>query len=550
MIKASSKPHAAKAAPKNAMDMKKRRWLLETYLDSRDYTGAMTLLRFQAKHGERSRLNTLWTAYCLFHMGEYMQALRHYEEVLKRDEEERCADPSQSNPVMINIACCYLYLRYFDLAKNALAQVIEPDAAMADAQQRLRLLLAQRTKDTGAIHSLLYEQSSTVSSQLASAAVLFHERNFQGAVDIYKRLLARHESHAAVHVYLAMCYYHLEYYDISSEMLATYLSAVDAHSMVARNLAACNTFHLVDGMSAEKSLNLRGDQRGAAGHALVEHNLVVFRDGELALRLWPALVDTVAEAQLNLALFHIKHDKFDKAYDMLDAFEPAQPIEYIVKAIVHMWMGQQQAEGVSQVHRGAITPNNEHLFLSEKYFETVGAASTECDTIRGRQAMASLYLLRKEFATALVYLKSIAMYHVHDDTFNWNYGVALAATGGFSEGENVLGQVQNPQWRQEYTYLAWLARCHIRSIKQSQLAWDLYLKVKNSTDALQLLKLIANEYYLMADYFYAAKAFDVLERVDPDPEFWEAKRGACIGYFHKASLPAVTIQRAMLNGCI
>ncbi|RHY30709.1 hypothetical protein DYB32_004087, partial [Aphanomyces invadans] len=322
--------HRFKAAPKNAMDMKKRRWLLETYLDSRDYTGAMTLLRFQAKHGERSRLNTLWTAYCLFHMGEYMQALRHYEEVLVRTSSQlRSCD-------------------YFDLAKNALAQVIEPDAAMADAQQRLRLLLAQRTKDTGAIHSLLYEQSSTVSSQLASAAVLFHERNFQGA----------------------------------------------------------------------------------AGHALVEHNLVVFRDGELALRLWPALVDTVAEAQLNLALFHIKHDKFDKAYDMLDAFEPAQPIEYI-------------------------------------------------------------------FATALVYLKSIAMYHVHDDTFNWNYGVALAATGGFSEGENVLGQVQNPQWRQEYTYLAWLARCHIRSITQSQLAWDLYLKGKNSTDALQLLKLIANEYYLV-----------------------------------------------------
>ena len=25
------------------------------------------------------------------------------------------------------------------------------------------------------------------------------------------------------------------------------------------------------------------------------------------------------------------------------------------------------------------------------------------------------------------------------------------------------------------------------------------------------------------------KAFDVLERLDPDPEFWEGKRGAAIG---------------------
>lgn len=27
------------------------------------------------------------------------------------------------------------------------------------------------------------------------------------------------------------------------------------------------------------------------------------------------------------------------------------------------------------------------------------------------------------------------------------------------------------------------------------------------------------------------KAFDVLERLDPDPEFWEGKRAAAIGLF-------------------
>lgn len=30
---------------------------------------------------------------------------------------------------------------------------------------------------------------------------------------------------------------------------------------------------------------------------------------------------------------------------------------------------------------------------------------------------------------------------------------------------------------------------------------------------------------------YSAKAFDVLERLDPNPEYWEGKRGACIGTF-------------------
>lgn len=33
----------------------------------------------------------------------------------------------------------------------------------------------------------------------------------------------------------------------------------------------------------------------------------------------------------------------------------------------------------------------------------------------------------------------------------------------------------------------------------------------------------------MGQFFYAAKAFDVLERLDPNPEYWEGKRGACVG---------------------
>ena len=35
----------------------------------------------------------------------------------------------------------------------------------------------------------------------------------------------------------------------------------------------------------------------------------------------------------------------------------------------------------------------------------------------------------------------------------------------------------------------------------------------------------------MGQFFYSAKAFDVLERLDPNPEFWEGKRGACVGVF-------------------
>ena len=33
----------------------------------------------------------------------------------------------------------------------------------------------------------------------------------------------------------------------------------------------------------------------------------------------------------------------------------------------------------------------------------------------------------------------------------------------------------------------------------------------------------------MGQFFYSAKAFDVLERLEPNPEYWEGKRGACVG---------------------
>jgi len=35
----------------------------------------------------------------------------------------------------------------------------------------------------------------------------------------------------------------------------------------------------------------------------------------------------------------------------------------------------------------------------------------------------------------------------------------------------------------------------------------------------------------MGQFYFAAKAFDVLERLDPNPEYWEGKRGACVGVF-------------------
>ena len=67
--------------------------------------------------------------------------------------------------------------------------------------------------------------------------------------------------------------------------------------------------------------------------------------------------------------------------------------------------------------------------------------------------------------------------------------------------------------------------------KKPRNAWELYLKMETSSESFSLLQVIAHDCYKAGQYLYSAKAFDVLERLDPNPEYWEGKRGACIGTF-------------------
>lgn len=56
----------------------------------------------------------------------------------------------------------------------------------------------------------------------------------------------------------------------------------------------------------------------------------------------------------------------------------------------------------------------------------------------------------------------------------------------------------------------------------------------NTKDGMIMLQLIAIECYRIGEYWVAAKAFDMLEKfsIDPNPEYWEGKRGSCVGTFY------------------
>jgi intraflagellar transport protein 56 len=142
--------------------------------------------------------------------------------------------------------------------------------------------------------------------------------------------------------------------------------------------------------------------------------------------------------------------------------------------------------------------------------------------------MASAFFLYGQFEEVLVYLNSIRSYFVNDDVFNYNYAQAKTATGYYKEAEELLVQIHDPSIRSEFTYSMTLAKCHIYAGNAEQ-AWGIFLTKDTTPEALSLLQLIANDCYRVGEFWTAARAFDVLEKLDPNPEYWEGKRGACAG---------------------
>ncbi len=248
---------------------------------------------------------------------------------------------------------------------------------------------------------------------MSLAAIHYLRGHYQESIEVYKRILLENRDFLALNVYVALCYYKLDFYDVSQEVLNVYLQS-NPHSAVAINLKACNHFRLFNGKAAETELKQLADLTknapiGAAfnfGNDLIAHNMVVFRSGENALQVLPPLLNIIPEARLNLVIYYLRNDEIQEAFNLIKDLEPSTSQEYTLKGVVNAAYGQ-------------LSDSREHLKIAQQYFQLVGASPTECDTIPGRQCMASCFFLLKQFEDVAVYLKSIKVFTLFFSTLKF-----------------------------------------------------------------------------------------------------------------------------------
>lgn len=255
-----------------------------------------------------------------------------YDELLKRGENE-------SNIYVFKATCLYALAQY----KEAKA---EAEKAPEDNPLKMRLLfqLAQKLGDENEIMNLHGRLTSSIEDQLCMAALHYLRSHFEEATEIYKKLLIENKDFHAINIYVALCYYKMDYYDVSLEILAVYLG-LHPDSIVSVNLKACNHYQLYNGKAAEAELkslvNASVSGNVLQDSDLLRHNLVVFRGGENALQVLPPLVDIIPEARLNLVIYYLKNDEVKEAYELMKDMECILPKEYILKAVVHCLIGEQ-----------------------------------------------------------------------------------------------------------------------------------------------------------------------------------------------------------------
>ena len=482
---------------------------LEEFLEKNDWQGAIAVLELEKSSGRSETL--LWIGYCYFHLGEYKKAMSIYDEILTRSKTDK--------QIYLYKSLCLFGLCNFEEARKEAMKAID-----CPLKTRLLYQISQKLKDDTTIMSLHHKLEDNVQGQLCVAAVHFLRGHYDDCIDIYKKLLLENKKLKAVNVYLSLCYYKQDYFEIAIEGVQQYLEEYPG-SVFAANLKACCLFEIGDGNKALEEIrkldkNFEGDSLEES-FDLIRHNTSVFKNGESALKVFSPLVDLYPEAKMNLILYHVSSGDYDNAFRLVKDLECLSSKQYILKAVVFTLYGQKKG-------------NQEIISQALDIYKLIGTSASECDTVAGRQCTACFMFLKKQYEDVLLYLNTIKEYMTDDDEFNWNYGMTLAVTGKIDEAESALSIMGNEKYRNEYNFVAWLSKCYIINGKPES-AWNLYLDMDTSSDTISLLRLIGNECYKTKQFYFSLKAFDILERLDNE-DCNAAKAGSAAGIFKSVLL--------------
>ena len=380
----------------------------EKYLLNQDFMGGVMHLQFissECIHEIEKKQYYPWIAYFEFHAGNFEAALKIYQDL------ELSLSSQRPPHNYVNIALCYFHLKQYDKAESTVlqhnktleqyvkqkkGQMIEGKREFTDTTvdricNRILFHTSFRKNDDSKLmdyHEML--DKDDILDQLSLAAMHFLRGHYQDAAAIYKKTLIENKNFVAINVYLALCYYKLEYYDVGMELVDAYLQHFP-RSPFAINLKACCTFCMYNGRLAKKLLEkeLLNDQ-GTQGmqyseYDLIGNNIAVFSGGADAVKRWKPLSGQLKESLLNLILFHVKNNQVDKAFDVVSEISdsPVNPIEYIIKAIVFATYAETLkrcnlgSEGNSPTRKSGIDAKK-LLGDATKLFTDVGGSASEC----------------------------------------------------------------------------------------------------------------------------------------------------------------------------
>lgn len=171
----------------------------------------------------------------------HRRAIDVYDELIKRND--------YAQEIHVYKACCLYALCNYKEAKAEAEKCHEANPL----KMRILFQLAQKLGDENEIMNLHGRLSNSTEDQLCMAGLHYLRSHFEEATEIYKKLLIENKDYHAINIYVALCYYKMDYFDVSLEILAVYLGLYP-DSIVGVNLKACNHYQLYNGKAAEAEL--------------------------------------------------------------------------------------------------------------------------------------------------------------------------------------------------------------------------------------------------------------------------------------------------------